>query len=130
MAESTKGTVLKYGATAAETTKMCPIKDFPDLGGAPEMLDTTTLDDAIETSIPGIQKAGAMEFTANYNEDDYDSVAATANKPGYYDLEFESGAKFSWQGQHSVYVTGGGTNAVKEMKIVIARSSAISKATE
>jgi hypothetical protein len=35
--------------------KLIDIKDFPDLGGAPETLDTTTLSDNMTTSIPGIQ---------------------------------------------------------------------------
>lgn len=127
MAENTIGTVLKCGAAEASLTKMCPIKDYPDLGGAPEMLDTTTMDDTMETSIPGVQSAGAMEFTANYTDTDYDAVSATAGKEQFYSLEFASGTKFTWKGQHSVYLPGAGVNAVKEMKIVIARSTVITR---
>ncbi|WP_066719903.1 phage tail tube protein [Clostridium sp. Marseille-P299] len=127
MAENTIGTVLKCGTAEASLTKMCPIKDFPDLGGPPEMIDTTTLDDPMETNIPGVQSAGAMEFTANYTDTDYDAVAATAGKEQFYALEFASGTKFAWKGQHTVYATGAGVNGVKEMKIVIARSTAITR---
>ena len=49
-------------------TKLIDIKDYPDLGGAPEMLDTTTLSDRATTSIPGIQQMDALAFTANYTD--------------------------------------------------------------
>ena len=46
--------------------KLIDIKDFPDLGGAPEMLETTTLSDKMQTYIPGIQNIDALEFSSNY----------------------------------------------------------------
>ena len=55
-------------------TKLVDIKDFPDLGGAPEMLETTTLSDKMQTYIPGIQSIDALEFTANYTKEDYDKL--------------------------------------------------------
>ena len=42
--------------------KLVDIKDFPDLGGTPETLDTTTLSDNMTTSIPGIQSLEALTF--------------------------------------------------------------------
>ena len=50
--------------------KLVDIKDFPDLGGSPEMLETTTLSDGMQTYIPGIQSLDALEFTANYTKED------------------------------------------------------------
>ena len=35
--------------------KLVDIKSFPDLGGAPELLETTTLSDSMQTYIEGIQ---------------------------------------------------------------------------
>ena len=46
--------------------KLIDIKEFPDLGGTPEMLETTTLSDRMQTYIPGIQSLDALEFTSNY----------------------------------------------------------------
>lgn len=51
--------------------KLIDIKDFPDLGGAPEMLETTTLSDKMQTYIPGIQNIDALEFSSNYTLADY-----------------------------------------------------------
>jgi hypothetical protein len=131
-AVSTLKTVLKYGATADAVTKLCAIKDYPDLGGEPEMLETTTLDDDIQTFIPGIQQLSAMVFTANYDDTEFDTIKADERKAGYYALEFgDAGAdgKFTWQGQHVVYATGGSVNGVREMKIAIAPSTKVTKAT-
>ena len=123
---STQGVTLKWGSNSGSLTKKIDIKDFPDLGGAPEMLETTTLSDAAQTFILGIQSLSAMEFTANYTKSDFETVESDANTDLYYALEFgTSGSEgvFKWQGQHSVYVVGAGVNAVTEMKIVVAPST-------
>jgi hypothetical protein len=132
MAISTQGVTLKWGASSAALTKVIDIKDFPDLGGAPELLETTTLSDAAQTYINGIQSMSAMEFTANYTKAAYEDVLEDANTPMYYSLEFgEAGAegKFKWQGEHAVWVVGAGVNAVTEMKISIAPSTQPTLAT-
>jgi len=126
MAISTYGVTLKWGEASASLTKVIDIKNFPNLGGAPELLETTTLSDEMQTFIVGIQSADAMEFTANYTKDDYTAVEDDANKELYYSLEFgDEGDEgvFEWQGEHSVYVTGADVNGVVEMVITIAPST-------
>ena len=126
MAISTQGVTLKWGESAANLSKVVDIKDFPDLGGAPEILETTTLSNEIQTYILGIQGAGMMEFTCNYTKADFDEVMKDANKELYYALEFgDEGDEgiFEWQGQHSAWVVGAGVNAVTEFKIGIAPST-------
>lgn len=56
--------------------KLIDIKEFPDLGGAPEMLETTTLSDKMQTYIPGIQSLDSLEFTANYTLEEYKKLKA------------------------------------------------------
>jgi hypothetical protein len=126
MAISTQGVTLKWGTSAASLSKVVDIKDFPDLGGAPEMLETTTLSDEIQTYIMGIQGSDMMEFTCNYTKADFDAVLQDANKDLYYALEFGyngSEGIFEWQGQHTAWVVGAGVNAVTEFKIGIAPST-------
>ena len=126
MAISTYGVTLKWGDSPESLTKAIDIKDFPDLGGAPELLETTTLSDAAQTYINGIQSMAAMEFTANYTKADYEAVLADAGEELYYALEFGNAGSegiFEWQGEHDVWVTGAGVNAVTEMKISIAPST-------
>ena len=126
MAISTQGVTLKWGTTAATVTKVVDIKDFPDLGGAPEMLETTTLSDQVQTYILGIQGLDMMEFTCNYTKTAFETVLQNANKNLYYALEFGNNGSegvFEWQGQHTAWVVGAGINAVTEFKIGIAPST-------
>ena len=123
---STMGVTLKWGESPEALTKKIDIKSFPDLGGAPEMLETTTLSDEAQTFIPGVQSMDALEFTANYTKADYEAVLADEGKELYYALEFgENGSEgvFEWQGQHTVWVTGAEVNSVVEMVISIAPST-------
>ena len=126
----------------SEWTKVVDIKEFPDLGGAPEMLETTTLSDKMQTYIPGIQSLDSLEFTANYTLADYKTLKALEGKENEYAVWFGgtesagsltpsgSDGKFSFKGQLSVYANGGGTNEVVEMTITIAPSSVITLVEE
>lgn len=123
-------------------TKVIDIKDFPDLGGTPEMLETTTLSDGMQTYIPGIQSLDALEFTANYNLEDYKKLKGMKGTEKHFAVWFggtESGdtvtptgtdGKFKFKGQLSVYPVGGGVNEVVDMKISIAPSTPITMAEE
>ena len=125
---STIGTVLKAGASAAALTQLCKIKSYPNLGGAPENLETTDLEDKAQTFCEGVQSVDAMEFTANYTSEAYASVKASEGTEQTYQLEMgESGADgiFTWTGTHSVYVNSGDVNAVREMTITCVPSSVI-----
>ena len=119
-------------------SKLIDIKEFPDLGGAPEMLDTTTLSDGARTYIPGIQETEALTFTANYTKADYQSLNALKDTEGNYAVWFGatvsggvatpdgSAGKFSFKGYLDVFVAGGGVNEVVDMTITIAPSTVIS----
>lgn len=138
MAISSYKVFLMKGTGSTPTyEKLIDIKDFPDLGGAPEMLETTTLSDGSQTYILGIQKLEALEFTANYTKTDYETLAALVGTDTDYAVWFgatEAGGvitpdgadgKFAFKGQLSVYVEGGGVNEVVDMIITIAPSTVI-----
>lgn len=123
----------------AETwEKLIDIKEFPDLGGTPEMLETTTLSDKMQTYIPGIQSIDALEFTSNYTLEEYKKLKALEGKDKEYAVWFggtEAGdtvtptgsdGKFKFNGQLSVFPVGGGVNEVVDMTITIAPSTPIS----
>lgn len=117
--------------------KLIDIKEFPDLGGSPEMLETTTLSDSMQTYIPGIQSLDALEFTANYTKADFTKLKALDGVENDYAVWFggtESGGtltptgtdgKFEFKGQLSVFPVGGGVNEVVDMTITIAPSTPI-----
>jgi hypothetical protein len=132
MAISTYGVYLMHKGTGTTYTKLIDIKDFPDLGGAPEMLETTTLSDAMQTYIEGIQSSDALEFTANYTKEDYSTLTALKGKKEGYAVYFGTdgaNGKFEFSGYLSVRVNGGGVNEVVGMTISIAPSTAITSGT-
>lgn len=123
--------------TDSTWAKLVDIKDFPDLGGEPEMLETTTLSDKMQTYIPGIQSLDALAFTANYTKDDYTALKALEGVEAEYAVWFggteDAGVltptgddgKFAFSGQLSAYPVGSGVNEVVDMKITIAPSTSI-----
>ncbi len=129
MAINTYGITLKWGESAEAVQKVVDIKDFPDMIGDPEMLETTTLSDAQVTNIPGIKSSDMLTFTCNYTKEDFTAVNAEAGKALHYALEFSDGSKFTWQGQHTCGLPGKGVNEVVEFTINIAASTAVEFAT-
>lgn len=123
-----KGATLSAGEAAASVSKMCPIKDIPEMVGAPELVEITDLDDEQKRYIFGVMENGLKEFTANYVKATYTAIKATERTPQYYELELSDGTTMTWQGQHVVGFPGAGQGGVIEMKIYIAPSTAITVA--
>lgn len=142
MARSTYQTYLMHSTTGGTYEKLVDIKSFPNMGGTPELLETTTLSDPIQTNILGIQSLDALEFTANYTLEDYKKIRALAGKDELYALWFGgtrvagvevpdgSQGKFEFGGQISVFATGGGVNEVTDMTITIASTTPIELVTD
>jgi len=138
MAISTYKVFLMHKATNGDAfTKLIDIKEFPDLGGEPEMLETTTLSDKMQTYIAGIQSLEGLSFTANYDKADFSALKALEGKQEEFAVWFGgteaggvvtpdgSNGKFSFKGELSVYPVGGGVNEVVDMNITIAPSTVI-----
>ena len=138
MAISTYKVFLMHKTSSGDTyTKLIDIKEFPDLGGEPEMLETTTLSDNMQTYIAGIQSMDALSFSANYDMTEYQTLKALEGKKESYAVWFGgtessgtvtpdgSNGKFAFDGELSVYPVGGGVNEVVGMNITIAPSSPI-----
>ena len=125
MAISTIGVVLAWGESAEAVEKVIDIKDFPDLYGEAEMLETTHLGNEQQTFIKGVRSAQSMAFTYNYSKEDFAKVEADADKHLYYKLTFSDGSEFTWEGQHSSALGGKGVNEVIEAQVVIAPSTPV-----
>ena len=136
MAVSTyKSFLMVKNANAWE--KLVDIKSYPDLGGAPELLEATTLSDSMTVNILGIQTMDALEFECNYTLADYTRLKEMEGE----DKEFAvwlggtdaagvvtptgDDGKFKFGGQLSVYVNGGGVNEVRNMTVSIAATTVI-----
>ena len=137
MAISTYKVFLMTSTDGSQYEKLIDIKDFPDLGGAPEMLETTTLSDSMQTYIPGIQSMDALEFNTNYTKADFEKLKELEGQDNYYAVWFGgtasgstvtptgSDGKFSFKGRLSVFPVGGGVNEVIGMTVTIAPSTPV-----
>lgn len=117
--------------------KLADVKDTPDLGGAPEMLETTTLSDNAHTYIPGIQANEAKSFTLNYDKDLFDFLYSLRGKLCGYAVWLGgteangiatpdgSEGKYAWGGYLDVYPNGAGVNEVRNMTVTIAPATVI-----
>ena len=142
MARTSYKTFLMKGTTASNSTtyaKLCDIKEFPDLGKAPDTIDVTTLSDGQKVYLPDILDPGTLEFNANYDAATYDTLKALEGVTGKYAVWFGatesqgvltpdgSAGKFEFEGQLSVWVKGAGVSAPVDMGIAIVPSSKITK---
>ena len=132
MAISSYNVVLKTSTTASGTyTKLVDIKDFPDLGSAPDTIEVTTLSDKMKRYVQGLQDTGSFEFTYNYTKSDFTKVKALDdNAKHFFELDFgNDGAggegSFYFSGQVSTYVSGAGTGAAVEAKIIVTCDSEV-----
>lgn len=137
MAISTYKVFLMHSETGTNYTKLIDIKSFPALGGTPERLETTTLSDPMQTFINGIQQLDALEFTANYTYADYATLKELSGTVSHYAVWFGgtelngvvtptgTDGKFKFDGDLSVFVTGGGVNEVVGMTISLSASTPI-----
>lgn len=131
MALSTQGIYLMKGEGNENITysKLVDIKTFPDMGAAPQTVDVTTLSDSMQQFIKGLDTAAAMEFTANYDAEDYAKLSALSEETDFalYFGEEGTDGKFTWKGILSVWVVGNGVNGVIEMKISIMPTAPVKK---
>jgi hypothetical protein len=117
--------------------KLIDIVSYPDLGGAPEMLEATTLSDPMTVNVLGIQSLDALEFECNYDLEKYTELKAMEGQSKEFAIWLGgtesagtvtptgSDGKFEFGGQLAVYVNGGGVNEVRKMTVSIAASTAI-----
>lgn len=137
MAISTYKTYLlvKGSGTGASYSKLIDIKNFPDLGSDPELIDVTTLSDAFRHYVLGIQDTGALNF--DYNADGTSKSAVAAVCDGETEQTFcvafgnttpsSADMAFYFKGTGVTYVTGGGVNEAVNGRITIGLSSDISE---
>lgn len=114
------------GGTAGTYSKLIDIKDFPDLIGEPNLLETTTLSDAQQTYINGIKKSELLKFSCNYDPTIFSTVKAMEGSTRAFKLTFSDGSNFTWQGSLSVGLPGKKVDEVVEFTINIAPSTAVS----
>lgn len=129
---STYGIKLQVKETSSGTfTDLYDIKDFPDLIGEPNSLETTTLSDGQQTFIPGIKQGETKSFTSNFTKEDFEKGKQLEGKEIEYKLVMgTSGMAFTWKGQHTMGLPGKGVDEVVDMTTNILASSDVTPVTE
>lgn len=128
MAISTQGVKLKISGTAITTPIEVAIKSFPDMGAAPAAIEVTTLADEVQKFIPGKKGMAAMEFVANYDAAQFETLVDCEGEELTYALNFGADV-YQFTGSHNALIVGGGLNAAVDMKVVVLPNGEIAKAT-
>lgn len=57
-----------------EAEKLVDIISYPDLGGPPSAVETTTLSDPMRTFMEGLKEGGSLAIPINYDPDTYEKI--------------------------------------------------------
>ena len=127
---STYQTYLMYRSTTSGTFgKVIDITNFPDLIPPKDRIDITSLSDYMRVYIQGIGDTQEFSFGANYTPANYSAIVALEGHQYEYAVGFgasgSAGAevpdghngKFTWTGEISAGINGGGVNEAVGMTI-------------
>lgn len=119
--------------------KLFDFKTDPDLGAAPEQLETTTQSDPAHTYIPGLEANEQKTYTLNYDSAVYDTIKSKKgnelNVAEWFGAATDGttpdghNGKFVGKGYLDVYVNGGDANTVRNMTVVLTMSKLFVKET-
>ena len=129
---STYQTYLMYRTSTAGTfTKLIDITSFPDLVPPKDRIDITSLSDYMRVYINGIGDTSEFSFGANYTVENYTAINTLEKSDNIYEYAVWFGAsgdagseipdghngKFTWSGEISAGISGGGVNEAVGMTI-------------
>jgi hypothetical protein len=137
MAFSSFNAKLMYNSGTDQTpvwTQVIPIKNIPQIGGAPEQLETTTLDDDTQTFIDGIQSQEAMTFTINADKAKRVTLKTLKGVEKTYSIWLGNNGlggegKFTGKGKLNYYINEASNNAVVEMTITLTPTTEFNEET-
>lgn len=127
-----KGITLGYSTSGASSYTNIPnLQQVPDLGGAADRVDVTTLADSNRKYINGIKDFGELAFTFLYDNSgassNYRLVRALedGNTLTYFECAFPDGTKFTFSGYCSTTINSAGVNDAMTFALNIALNSDI-----
>ena len=112
----TKNTKLSVKISDSFVDLGADLQEFPNLGGAAEQVEVTTLADGNRRYINGIKDFGSLEFTFLYDGADpqgsYQKLRAieVAGTNAEWKVTLPDGVEFTFTGQASVAINGGAVN--------------------
>ena len=122
------GTKLSYSTSSGGSyTELAGLKEVPDVGADPEMVDNTALSDSIIHNELGIGDPGDMEYTFRFvNSAATDAFRVMKSREGtltYFKHQLKDGTTFSFSAYPSVKLSGGGVNDPQEFVVALALQS-------
>lgn len=112
--------------------KLCDIRSFPEIGGEPNMIDTTTMSDDEETAVEGIKKRpGASNFDARFTKDMWKKIKDLEGQTKKFQLWFGATAegepdghlcKFGGAGTANVRLKSGAIDSIVEASVSLTMS--------
>ena len=127
---STYQTYLMYRTVTTDSfTKVIDITSFPDLIPPKDRIDITSLSDYMRVYIQGIGDTSEFQFGANYTPDNYSTIVNMEGHQYEYAVWFGASGTagsevpdghngtFTWTGEISAGVSGGGVNEAVGMTI-------------
>ena len=118
---SYKVELLKCETSGENYTKFADIKDFPDLFGDPNTIETTTLSDNQQT----FKTSDTLSFTLNWDKTIASQIIELEGKDTKWKVQFSDGAAFTFSGAASLGVPGKGVDEVLEMTLNIVPSTVV-----
>ena len=112
-------------------TNIPNLQAIPDLGGAPDKVDVTTLADGNYKYIKGIRDFGDLDFTFLYDNSGAESnyrICRGLEEAGEvveWEVEFPDGTKFDFSGECSTTITGQAVNSAIQFTLNISLNSDI-----
>lgn len=112
----TKNTKLSVKIADSFVDLGADLQEFPNLGGAAEQVEVTTLADGNRRYINGIKDFGSLEFTFLYDGADvqgsYQKLRAieVAGTNAEWKVTLPDSVEFTFTGQASVAINGGAVN--------------------
>lgn len=132
---NSKGTILSVAPVPQSGDpaykKLYGLFTVPEMGGTPEQIDVTNLEDSHKRSILGIQDTGTLDFEFYATEDEEDTTAQirdtwnilrgyqSAGDTMMWKLEYPDGEGFTWKGKCSLRRQSVGVNSAVKFTLTV-----------
>lgn len=116
----------KLSEEAASYTELLDLQECPELGGAADKVDVTTLADGNYRYINGIKDFGDLAFTFLYSAERYQEVMENlVDVVAWYEVEFPDGTLFDFSGMASANTSAAAVNGALQFVLTINLNSDI-----
>ena len=133
----TKGTTLSVATVSDSPSYKTLYGPFnvPEMGGTPEMIDVTNLEDSARRSIPGLASASSLDFEFYATQEEEDTAQQirdtwnilrgyqTAGTLLMWKLEYPDGEGFTWKGKAAVRRQAVGVNEAMKFTLTAGMES-------